>query len=269
VDTFATTSMRMNFFSEMSISTRELSFHRLTLSLLLWSLSSSSIYLSVSAGSAVPCKTDAECKALIPDTFPSSNDGDPVMLLSKGSVCNLGSGHCTNPFERGCLYNRLPGWKRKRVCNSDDADDAEALGLCQAPEFEDYMEVRMTGGNWETAFFNAWLLQILLSEVLGVPTTLEPGLPNTRINYYDTTGAVDYGKIQNIQSFENAHEYKDCRLLREHNNNLVDGTDAVYKPCLNFIPEFWSSTSPWVIDSINRGTMEPPDALGVLARTTL
>jgi hypothetical protein len=112
-------------------------------------------------------------------------------------------------------------------------------------------------------------LQILLSEILGVPTSLEPGLPNTRINYYDTTGAVDYGEIVTYEAFENAHKYTDCRLLKEHNDNLVDGTDAVYQPCLNFIPEFWSTTGPWVTESINRGTLEPLAALGVLARETL
>jgi hypothetical protein len=157
------------------------------------------------------------------------------------------------------------------VCNSDDARDAEALGLCVAPEFEGYMEVRMTAGNWETSFFNAWLLQILLSEILGVPTTLEPGMPKTRINYYDTTGAVEYGEIQNTRAFENAHKYTDCRHLTEHNQNLDDDADPYteYEPCSNFIPEFWSADGPWATESIQAGTMEPPDALGVLAREAL
>ena len=200
-----------------------------------------------------------------------AGDGDHaicVELQGEGSTCNTELGQCTNPYEQGCLYQRKPGWNRKRVCNSDDAPEDVGI-LCEESQFQDsYMEVRITSGGWESSFFNAWLLQILLSEMLGVPTTLEPGTYPTRINFYDTDGAVEYGRNKNIDSFANAFKYTDCRLRTYDGNDDTTNEDN-YEPCSNLVPEFWSAQGSWAAASIADGSMEIPEALGVLAQETL
>jgi len=210
--------------------------------------------------SAVPCQEDRDCHILQgPESiceFVASNN-------SSGNTNS--SGICTNPFASGCLHTRMPELiLAKRVCNSDDSVEEVQDGMvCTRPEF-DYMEVRLTAGNWESILFNAWVMQILLSELLGVPTTLEPGLPDTHLNFYDAQGRVEYGEIQNSKGFENAHKYQDCRLA----DRGLDDPDQ-YEPCVHLVPEFWSATGPWAVDSVNKGSMEPPQTLGVLAQETL
>ena len=34
-----------------------------------------------------------------------------------------------NPYEQGCLLEKIPGWKRRRVCNSEDDDM-----FCRTPD---------------------------------------------------------------------------------------------------------------------------------------
>jgi hypothetical protein len=263
-----------SFWSELMIRLQLLSMFSIVMSFSSSSSSNSRSFVGIAAAEMVNrCTTDKECQSLIPDYYSDGVDGIPKTLLSSGSVCNMDTGLCTNPFERGCLYNRLPGWNKKRVCNSDDPIDAVELGLCDMPEF-DYMEIRIGSGNWETIFFNAWLVQILLSELLGVPTTLEPGVPKIRINFYETTGAVEYGFLQNEKAILNADKYTDCRAVRERNQEilLLDDEEAMieqYLPCEHYIPEFWSVDGEWAKNSVYNGTIEPTDELGVLARETL
>jgi hypothetical protein len=87
-----------------------------------------------------PCNSTVEC----------------VTIEGIGSECREGT--CSNPVEQGCLFSRLPGWKRKRVCNSDDTPEAAQEGICDPPQF-DYMEIRIISGNWESAFFEGKYLQ--------------------------------------------------------------------------------------------------------------
>ena len=124
--------------------------------------------------------------------IPCSNDNDQEdgasfcarMLGRKGSECV--DGYCTNPFAKGgCLRNYLSetefgdnnnglNQSKKiwmRVCNSDDPPDAEAEGLCRHSAF-DYTEVRIAGQNWDSNFISAWILQIILSELLEVPASV-------------------------------------------------------------------------------------------------
>ena len=179
-------------------------------------------------------------------------------LQGQGSICG-DDGFCTNAFAQGCLYERLEGWNKKRVCNSDDS--AEEWGkICQPPQFDSYMEVRITSGNWESSYFNAWLFQIVLSEMLGVPTTLEPADANTRISFFDKTGSVEYGKVRNVEAFDTSDRLTDCRLANRFTTNHSE-----YEPCSNLIPEYWSAAGPWTTASIENGSMEPPEASGVLA----
>lgn len=202
-----------------------------------------SLQILTAGASAVVCQEDNICHEL----------QGPESICGKDNICS-------NPFASGCLYQRLPGWNQKRVCNSDDNDNAAELGLCTPPEL-DYMEIRLVSGNWESIFFNAWVMQILLSELLGIPTTLEPSMPNTRINFYDDIGSVEYGIINNNDALENAQKYTDCRKASRGEED--------YEPCANLIPEFWGANGPWSDEQVNKGSMEPPESLGVLAQETL
>lgn len=67
-------------------------------------------------------------------------------LLYPGSECSTG-GFCTNPYtKRGCLANRVPGWKKVRVCSSEDSPEAAALGYCKKPYSGlEYTEIRLAG----------------------------------------------------------------------------------------------------------------------------
>lgn len=68
-------------------------------------------------------------------------------------------------------------------------------------------------------FFEAWILQILLSEVLGVPTTVETGTPDANVNLYDPESRFEYGKGNDWSALETASELVDCRLANRYKDN--------------------------------------------------
>jgi hypothetical protein len=86
----------------------------------------------------VPCNETAECET----SFDS------------GSECHDGVCSSSNLFEQGCLAKMLPGWKKLRVCNSEDPPEAAELGICRTPGIN-YGEIRIASQNWEAAMFEA------------------------------------------------------------------------------------------------------------------
>lgn len=83
-------------------------------------------------------------------------------ILRPGSECL--NGFCTNPFHYGgCLKAILPNWQKTRVCSSDDPPEAASMGHCRLSSWE-YMEMRVLAQDWETSFFETWILQIILSK---------------------------------------------------------------------------------------------------------
>ena len=73
----------------------------------------------------------------------------------------------------------------------------------------------------------AWILQILLSEVLDVPTLIETGTPDLNINFYDPAGRFDYGVGYYMEGLDRAAQVIDCRLVKQ-----VEGEP--YKVCDRF-----------------------------------
>ncbi|CAB9518445.1 Gamma-aminobutyric acid (GABA) B receptor [Seminavis robusta] len=206
------------------------------------------------------------------------------LLLYSGSQCR--NGFCTNPFESGCLTTLLreefkannntdallPSLARrlsrdKRVCNSDDPPDARGIVCVDHTQehfglWNDYMEVRILSQNWESAFFASWILQILLSEVLRVPTTLETGVANKGVNFYSATNDFDYGKSNLWSAIETANANGDCTKL--HNDNDNDTADD-YVPCGHVIPEFWGGNNLKDLWSNHReGIVDAPEGLGAI-----
>lgn len=191
---------------------------------------------------ALPCKFTAECES----------------LLRAGSQCIDGT--CTNPYhDGGCLAQLLPGWDMIRVCHSEDTYESELLGHCRAPDPDlDYTEIRVLTQNWESGFFQSWIIQIVLSEILGIPVTLESGTSTDKLDFYDTASSLGYGLSYDYPALERANEAQDCRL--------VDSFDEQgnYQSCAHVLTEVWygngeETSQLWEDDVIDR-----PGLMGAL-----
>jgi hypothetical protein len=130
----------------------------------------------------------------------------------------------------------LPDWPKVRVCNSQDSPEAVARGDCRPSTGRADLEIRLFAQNWESAFLEDWLLQIILSELLDVPTTMETGRPNTDMNLYHATAALDYGTSNDLAALEHAHDVGECRLLSAQNDeaarqSAIDGEMHGYVSC--------------------------------------
>lgn len=206
---------------------------RTTLLLLLLLLFSSGGTVVVQA--IVPCRDDRTC----------------VKALRDGSVCRDGS--CTNPFADGCLRQLrpdLPHYAMPRTCNSDDdsengnSDNSPLAtnnndNTCR-PSTLNYPEIRIHAQNWDSAMLSAWVMQILLSEFLNVPVTIETSTSrttppsssssNSAGSFYDTHGRLQYGALgYDYDALRLAHRLGDCRLRTNKN-----------EPCAMIIPEVWN-----------------------------
>ena len=162
--------------------------------------------------------------------------GKCELAVGRGSYCRH-DGYCSNPFESGCLQQELPGWTKLRVCNSNDPPGAAEQDppLCRTDEF-DYMEIRIAAQNWESSFLEVWVLQIILSELLGVPTTIETGKYDGALDLYDPYSRLIPGTANDWSSLYRAHELGDCRLASR------ERTEDAYEKCAHFIPEVWVDT---------------------------
>ena len=74
--------------------------------------------------------------------------------------------------------------------------------------------------------FYAWVIQILLSEVLDVPSSIETHVGGGALNFYDEQNGFAYPKKANaFDTLYKANEVGDCRDTDE--------------PCAHFISEVW------------------------------
>ena len=164
----------------------------------------------------------------------------------------------SNPFYSGCLYQKLEGWENLRVCSKrTDPPNAAALGLCRPSPF-DYLEIRIGTGNWDSATLLGWLTQIILSEVLGVPSSIESGAFNSSRDFYDPIGRIDYDRSMGPTPLEVATDLPDgdCLSLIRTNTNAEN-----YQACAHFMPEFWAMPpSRFILEK----KIEPPQGTGFL-----
>jgi hypothetical protein len=159
------------------------------------------------------------------------------LVLSDDSFLEASSRGAPNPFETGCLVNALPERVKKRVCNSEDPPNASELGICRMPQF-DYKEVRLYGYDWDSGLFSGWLMQIILSELLNVPTSMETASHDRHLNFYDPespTETIVSDASDVVQALQTANKYGgDCSLASKSKEN--------YEPCANFLSEIWDPT---------------------------
>jgi hypothetical protein len=185
--------------------------------------------------------------------------------LWKGSKCI--DGVCSNPFQAGCinailkpdvyknsgnidnhiilsqveaLYRRVQS--TPRACNSEDSRDAIEEGLCvNSIGFE---EVRIFSQNWESAVIASWIMQIIYSEMLGIPSTLETGMADKNLNFYERTSRLEYGgAMDNYEMYQNAYDAPggDCTTYKTSNDNEAED----YISCAHATMEFWGFKSDY------------------------
>ena len=178
---------------------------------------------------SVRCTTNSDCES---------------KLITPGvSICE--DGKCTNPFERGCLQTmadaygmkkdfRIPGvFNRTRLCNSDDEISERTKQWCRKPDFFAYDEVRIAPSNWESAVLLSWVYQILLTEVLEVPATMEHGDGiRGKGSFYDRDNAFVFP----ASAFE-----KIIHTTLWKSDELDGDCSKSIEPCAHILPDVWSS----------------------------
>ncbi|KAG7344866.1 7 transmembrane sweet-taste receptor of 3 GCPR-domain containing protein [Nitzschia inconspicua] len=219
----------------------------------------------------LPCKNTLACQTAVHPlsvckTIDEHDFSNPEFIFDS----NESTKYCTNPFAFGCFHSLDPEWdsQERRVCNSEDTAETISTGACQVPTDLQYMETRIFAYNWESANLETWLLQIILSEFLNVPTSVETGVPGTQMNFYHPFRAMDGGSTSDFPSLANAAEYGDCLSIPEpqrspdatpHNNT----GDETYQPCAHIAPEIWSAETARKMAN-DDGIIEAPQGLGVL-----
>jgi len=153
---------------------------------------------------------------------------------------------------------------KTRVCNSDEDATDGTTANCVKPEFP-YKEVRIAPGNWESSIVIGWLYQILLSEVFGVPVTIETGSfdasqdemsKRQHGSFYDTESRFVYpDQVYPVGHLVEADDVGDCSL-----------TD---KPCAHILPEVWEGSSNSEITSAQEeGNLMPNmESNGIIGET--
>lgn len=196
----------------------------------------------------VACEDDAIC----------------VEKYRAGSVC-LSDGTCSNPFASGCLRRYLgeDKWPDMRVCNSDDppgasagagsAEDAVGMGVCARSPF-DYDEIRILSQDWDSPMIRSWIMQILASEILGVPATIETSA-DYGFSFYDLDNEFNWASVTYDQdALRVASKYGDCR------NAPKD------VPCAHVMPEVWNGQDQAVAAAEKEGFIEPPVGNGAVSK---
>jgi hypothetical protein len=181
----------------------------------------------------------------------------------EGTVC-LETGYCSNPFHHGgCLDNMKRRKKFRheyfRVCTSLDDDDSVSNGDCQVPEATwNYTEIRFMGNNWESVVFVTWIMQIVLTEVLGVPTSVDTNDSVKVIDFYDKHDRFDFGDGYDWDAMRRASEYMDCRKIEQPENK------SDYSSCAHVSMEVWEGQFGNLRDLQKESVIEKPTAMGIL-----
>mmetsp|Transcript_931 Transcript_931/g.1213 ORF Transcript_931/g.1213 Transcript_931/m.1213 type:complete len:846 (-) Transcript_931:357-2894(-) len=150
-----------------------------------------------------------------------------------------------NPFEKGCLLTiaeernetELLLHKDKnrfqtveRICNSNDV--ADGLDQCYNENDHRYEEIRIAIGDWDSTIFISWIMQIILSELLRVPTTLEFGFDDKK---HMTSMGSFYDRESRYTYSDTVYGYEWLKEAKLQNGNC----SKAEKPCAHIIPEIW------------------------------
>ena len=147
--------------------------------------------------------------------------------------------------------------------------------------------MRLWAQNWDSPFVAAWIMQIIYSELLGVPSSMETGLPDKKINFYSETNRMDYGKrlcVSNLNSesfaFNTpvliwspipglANEYEMFQAAYDAPNGdcAVYAEDDGYIPCAHAVMEAWFPNGNY-FEKQKAGVAEPFEFSGAVGVQT-
>ena len=201
--------------------------------------------------------------------------------ILQGDVLNVYS-------KGGCLYQKVYT-NNKRVCTSEDPPEHATLGYCIDPSRNSntnsddpsirsinpngsggipHMEIRIYGQNWESVFFESWLLQIVLSELLHVPTSIETGLSSVNVDFYNKDNRFEYGLGDDWSCLITGSQVGDCRNLSTNvtNSNKTNNitADDSHQSCCHFVPENWNGFTEELIYHETIGTIEAATGIGTI-----
>jgi len=194
------------------------------------------------------------------------------LCLLQSVVVTADDSGITNPYHSGCLreklslsdkYGNYSFSHQLRICNSEDAPNATGI-YCRLADFEEsYMEIRINAGNWDSPIIAAWLIQIILSEILGVPTSLEAGSFGETRNFYDAQARIDYDTSSYVDFLAAP------QVLEDGNCKFADHESTeTYQPCAHFNPEHWHIEHANVTRQLQAQGIEPPQNAGSLGHET-
>lgn len=122
----------------------------------------------------------------------------------------------------------------------------------------------------------AWILQILLTEVMGVPVTLETGKPDVKMDFHDENLSFGYGSGNDFGVLEKSLELEgDCTLAFQGGGGAeANGAEAgeesssttAYEPCAHFVPEVWTTQINRLRVLQDDGVIYKPEGLGVVGQ---
>ena len=183
--------------------------------------------ITVPVWSTVYCDTTSDCQRILPTPGVT--------------VCE--NGQCTNPFQQGCLKARGETHGKKnitrfkhlfdnmRVCNSDDEFSGD-FSKCRIPDwakYVDYDEIRIGNGNHGTSVYLSWIFQIILTEILEVPSTIEQGF-----NSSNGDGSF-YNRIPDFVYGNHGDQHETDKLVEANRVNGDCRKSSV--PCAHMIPD--------------------------------
>ena len=127
-------------------------------------------------------------------------------------------------------YNDSTHQFEPRVCNSDDTGKEKTV--CRSPKLENYFEVRTVPCDWDESIMLGWVNQILISEVLGVPSSIEGGngLGDPSFSFYDTESRLKYPALN----------YKAAMQTLVEADRVDGDCSKTDKPCGHIMPSVWT-----------------------------
>ena len=143
--------------------------------------------------------------------------------------------------DENVIRNRTNG---NRNGSTSSSEEPEQKTRCRIPVWNEYFdmgETRLANGDGAPNVILTWMYQILLTEILEVPATIEQGINITKGtgSFYhkmsDFQYAVDDNEESNAQKLLKAAEVGDCRKTDEPCAHFVfhisdsDGTDLYGK----------------------------------------
>mmetsp|Transcript_27658 Transcript_27658/g.66484 ORF Transcript_27658/g.66484 Transcript_27658/m.66484 type:complete len:619 (+) Transcript_27658:338-2194(+) len=142
----------------------------------------------------------------------------------------------------------------------------------------DYTEVRIEIQNWESSTFVTYIMQILLSEMLGVPTSVETSFVEYKANLYDSWLRLDYGWAEDERAMNRSSRHGDCvpfttkgiKPGKTSSGTQKEIKDEInypgYLACAHVISESHAADD-WTPPFISKGILEPVSPLGALSQS--